>query len=113
MDLIGNRAFSHILPVSCSTLDAKPTFGEWAFYAVYILDVLRAKPPVRNSGNRFVAQVHSATEFVAFDFDATVIHFVDKRFDRKRIRKLENGSLPGGKIANRPKIWENMELSAA
>ena len=54
-ELYGNRAFSQILPVSCSTLDAKSTFGEWTFYAVYILDVLRKaagsklRQPVRSS----------------------------------------------------------------
>lgn len=83
--LYGDEPFLRILPRRCETLEEKATFGEWTLYAVFLLDVLKTRPPVRNSGNRFIAQVHSAKELAEFHFDAHVVHFVDKSFDTTRI----------------------------
>lgn len=85
--LYGQPAFERILPHSCETMNDKALFGEWTLYAVYLLDVLGADVPLRNSRNRFLAQVHTAKDFADFDFGATVVHFVNKGFDRDRIRR--------------------------
>jgi hypothetical protein len=89
--LYGDEAFLRILPKKCDTIEQKAAFGEWTLYAVFLLDVLKAKIPVRNSMNRFIAQVHSAKEFAAFHFDAHVVHFVDKSFELSRILAALNG----------------------
>lgn len=83
--LYGDEAFRKILPGRCDTIEQRVSFGEWTLYAVFLLDVLKAHPPVRNSENRFIAQVHSVREFDEFHFDAHVVHFVDKSFDLDRI----------------------------
>jgi len=62
-------------------------------YAVFLLDVLKIKMPVKNSRNRFIAQVHSAKEFAAFHFDAHVVHFVDKSFDVPQILARYKGDI--------------------
>jgi hypothetical protein len=83
--LYGNEPFLRILPRRCDTLEEKGTFGEWTLYAVFLLDVLKARPPMKNSMNRFIAQVHSGKELVDFRFDTHVVHFVDKSFDATQI----------------------------
>lgn len=84
-NLYGDEPFLRILPRRCDTLEEKTTFGEWTLYAVFMLDVLKARPPLRNSRNQFIAQVHSAKELADFPFDAHVVHFVDKSFDTTQI----------------------------
>jgi hypothetical protein len=79
--LYGREAFANILPGACDTLEERVAFGEWTLYAVFTLDVLGAIVELRNSNNRFVAQVHSHSELAEFHFDAHVVHFVDKSFD--------------------------------
>ncbi|HEX6715484.1 MAG TPA: DUF6492 family protein [Pyrinomonadaceae bacterium] len=83
--LYGENPFHAILPRDCEDMQQKATFGEWTLYAVFLLDVLKIKMPIRNSRNKFIAQVHSAKEFAAFHFDAHVVHFVDKSFDVPQI----------------------------
>ena len=78
--LHGANPFATIVPRQCDSLAERASFGEWTLYAVFLLDVLGVNVPVRNSRNRFVAQVHSRREFDAFPFDARVVHFVDKSF---------------------------------
>lgn len=81
----GRDALLGIVPTRCETLDEKVVFGEWTLYAVFLLDVLSAAVPVRNSANRFIGQIHSAREFDRFHFDAHAVHFVDKSLDMSRI----------------------------
>jgi hypothetical protein len=91
--LYGESPFHTILPRDCEDLQQKATFGEWTLYAVFLLDVLKIKMPVRNSRNRFIAQVHSPKEFAAFHFDAHVVHFVDKSFDVAQILARYKGDV--------------------
>jgi len=91
--LYGENPFHAILPRDCEDIRQKATFGEWTLYAVFLLDVLKIKMPVKNSGNRFIAQVHSAKEFAAFHFDAHVVHFVDKTFDVPQILARYQGDI--------------------
>jgi hypothetical protein len=83
--LYGEGAFLRVLPKRCDTPEQKVAFGEWTLYAVFLLDVLGARVPIRNSRNRFIAQVHSERDFARFDFGAHVVHFVDKTLDRAKI----------------------------
>lgn len=83
--LHGQNCFERLVPGKCRTYDERVRFGEWTLYAVFILDVLGLEPEIRNSKNRFVAQVHCQSELDSFAFDADVVHFVDKGFDVSHI----------------------------
>jgi hypothetical protein len=81
----GAEPMLNILPVACSTLEEKVAFGEWSLYAVFLLDVLRADPPMRNSNSDHLAQVHSSGDLERFDFSSNIAHFVSKNFPRNYI----------------------------
>jgi hypothetical protein len=86
--LYGTEPFGVVVPRRCDTLKDKEAFGEWTLYSVFLLDVLQLMVPIRNSRNRFVAQVHSAREFAQFHFDAHAVHFVDKSLPLSLIEPL-------------------------
>lgn len=93
--IYGPDPFLKILPKKAETYEQKNTFGEWTLYAVFLLDVLKLEMTTRNSMNKFIAQVHSPRQFAAFQFDAHVVHFVDKTFDVDRIRtEFEKTMMP-------------------
>jgi len=84
--LYQNTSFADVLPTSIQTVAERRLFGEWTLYAVFVLDVLRFPAPVRNSGSRFVSQVHSEYDLVDDDaYGAAAIHFVSKAFEVKAI----------------------------
>lgn len=84
-DLHGPAPFADLVTGKCETAEERLRFGEWTLYAVYLLDVLKESPPIRNSQNRIIAQVHSSRELELFDFNAGIVHFVDKGLDIARI----------------------------
>jgi hypothetical protein len=63
-----------------SALD-KQTFGEFALYAVYALDVSHESISVRISQGTFLRQIHRERVLREFHFDSYIAHFVDKGFD--------------------------------
>jgi hypothetical protein len=85
ISIYGEDAFLQILPKQSHTLEQKVSFGEWTLYAVFLLDVVKSDVTVRNSGNCFIAQVHSARELENFHFDAHIVHFVDKSLDLSKL----------------------------
>lgn len=64
------------------------TFGEFTMYACFVLDVLRAAPPVRRSAGRHLRQIHSPRALARFRWDARVVHVVDKGLPRSSIEEL-------------------------
>jgi len=96
----GSNALLRLLPRESETLAQRVRFGEWTLHAVFLLDVLEAPVPLRNSANRFVAQIHSERDFESFDFDAAAIHFVPKTIAVNRIlARIEAHARPGRGLA--------------
>jgi hypothetical protein len=85
--LYGNSPFEFILPMKCDNLVEKNVIGEQTLFAVYVLDVRQEPVPLRDTKSEFFAQVHSSTDFGRFAYDATIVHFVNKAFDRQLIRE--------------------------
>jgi hypothetical protein len=79
---VGRSPFVHAAPRRAASLEEKQKFGEWTLYAVFVLDVLRAQIPVRNSRGRFLAQVHSWRDLAELPVrDCTIVHVVPKRLE--------------------------------
>jgi Family of unknown function (DUF6492) len=85
--LYGPESFVGIVPAQCDSLLDKVKFGEWTLYAVYILDVMNERVPVRNADCKFMRHIHSNNDLEWFQFDSSVAHFVDKSFDGTRLRR--------------------------
>jgi Family of unknown function (DUF6492) len=84
----GPSAFIAVAPHRTESFEDKQSFGEWTMYAVYVLDVLRAEVPVRNSRSRFVYQIHSAHDLAdALPADTSIVHIVSKTFALDTIAK--------------------------
>lgn len=83
--IFGSYPFLKIITNSARNLYEKTRFGEWTLYAIFILDVLKIKVRIRNSRNEFVAQLHSQKDLDLFQFNSSVVHFVNKSLDKNYI----------------------------
>lgn len=85
--LYGPEAYFNLL----RDMGDKPTnqkkFGEWTLYSLFLLEVLKRQPEIRNSRAGYLRQVHSSRVLKRYQFDSKVVHFVAKSLDVNYIKQ--------------------------
>jgi hypothetical protein len=62
-------------------------FGEWTLYSVFILDVMKQSPTVRDARGAYLTQIHSRLGLALSRLDSKIVHLVAKSFDPDAIRQ--------------------------
>jgi len=85
-DKFGQDYFLRLCKGRANSIGRKNYFGEWTLIALFILDILKAEPPIKCSPYvKFLAQLHTTKDLEEFGYDFKAVHFVDKSFDRSHI----------------------------
>ncbi|HEV7299859.1 MAG TPA: DUF6492 family protein [Tepidisphaeraceae bacterium] len=68
-------------------------FGEWTLYTMFVLDVLRRQPVLRDMSRGFLRQAHSQSALQRMSLDVSVLHVASKQCDVDVVARLVNPRL--------------------
>jgi hypothetical protein len=85
--LYGPEAYYNLLREMGDKATNQKKFGEWTLYSLFLLEVLKRKPEIRNSAAGYLRQVHSSRVLKRYQFDSKVVHFVAKSLDVNYIKQ--------------------------
>lgn len=82
----GPEPYSGLLKGLSSSKD-QTRFGEWTLYSVFMLDVIKQTPTMRDARGAYLTQIHSRLGLALSKLDSKIVHLVQKSFDPDTVRQ--------------------------
>lgn len=92
-EIYGSEYFLRISPGICKKLEEKKVIAEWTLYGIYLLDIFNKDLIPKAYEDNFITQIHSPSDLARFNYDAQIVHFVNKNLNFKNIQNNLNSIL--------------------